>query len=42
VSVAGDTRRENAEGFSVSLSNLPAGARLTQSAAYGTIVNDDR
>ena len=42
VAVAGDTRRENAEGFSVSLSNLPAGARLTQSAAYGTIVNDDR
>ena len=41
VAVAGDTRRQNAEGFSVSLSTLPAGAQLTQSAAYGTIVNDD-
>jgi hypothetical protein len=42
VAVAGDTRRENAEGFSVGLSNLPAGAKLTQSTASGTILNDDR
>ncbi len=42
VAVAGDARRENAEGFGVALSDPPPGAKLGAASAHGTILDDDR
>ena len=42
VAVAGDARREDAEGFALTLLNPSPGAALRTPRALGTILNDDR
>lgn len=41
VNVAGDTTPESDEGFTVTLSNPPAGVAIETASATGTILNDD-